>query len=82
MTKNTITAQNKEDGCEIDRGFLLAQALSFSAILNDIMFDRIHEEPNGKHQEDVRDGMIFLSWHIEDLLREYLQYDDFREIRS
>lgn len=73
-------SDNDKASTKIDRGFLLSQALSFSAILNDIMFEKIHEKPETEHEKDVREGMIFLSWHIEDLLREYFQYDDSKEV--
>lgn len=74
-------SNNDKASIEIDREFSLNQALSFSAILNDIMFDTIHEAPKTEHEKDVREGMIFLSWHIEDLLREYLKPDDSMEVR-
>ncbi len=73
MIKNTSVAQAKNIAVDADREFLLSKALAFSVLLNDTMSDRIYKEPHSEHERDIREGMIFLSYHIEDLLRSYFK---------
>lgn len=68
-TANNALLQNDKD----EREFLLSKALAFSTILNEIMPDRIDKAPDTEHERGVREGIIFLSWHIEDLLRAYFK---------
>jgi hypothetical protein len=58
---------------EIDREFLLIKAVNFSALLNDTLYDRMHKAPDTEHESAVREGMIYLAYHIEDLLRAYIR---------
>lgn len=68
FTSSTISSDDQE--------YRLLKALSYSALLNELIMERVHgDKSRPGHQTLVNEGLVYLSFHIQDLLQEYIDVD-------
>lgn len=64
---------SKSKEIDPDHEYRLHKAFAYSALINEVLSERIHgDHPGPGHQTSVNEGIVYLSFHIEDLLRDYI----------
>lgn len=78
MSKTTSTSSPMVT-IQLDPEFVPLQIMGYLSIINCVMEEVIYDEPTNEHQRSVRAGLCYLTWHVEDLMRAYLDSKERRD---
>jgi hypothetical protein len=64
---------------QFDPHFVPLQIMGYLSIINATLQEAMNDDPTNEHQWSVREGLCYLAWHTEDLMRAYLDSEKRRD---
>lgn len=64
---------------QLDPEFFPLQIMGYLSVINANLQEAMNDDPTNEHQWSVREGLCYLAWHAEDLMRAYLNSENSRD---